>query len=296
MKSNTIDLHVHTTNSDGTKSPDEVLIEAEQIGLKFISITDHYCQSYPIDNNGLFSGKVLRGIELRANCRKRGIELLGYGYCLETMQKLLPTLYRNKEELNLLYLDAIISKLQEHKVQLPKDVKSYFTDPTMQPAKFISKLILQYEEKRDYNLDILHSDKIIHKEGESFYRGWVSNPNSAFFVEFDGYPEYEDTISLIKSCNGKVFIPHIFKYTDMSIGILDELLSSGAVDGIECYYPTFTKEQSIYLKNRCKEHHLLISGGSDYHGANKKNQLGRGLNDNLYIPEDEIDWIHSLFD
>lgn len=116
------------------------------------------------------------------------------------------------------------------------------------------------------------------------YRGWLTNPKSKFYVEFSAYPNYKNTINLIHSCVGKVFIPHIFQYGDYSKSILDELLKTGEIDGIECYYPTFTFENTKYLLDICSSRNLLVSGGSDYHGTNKKNQLGRGLNDNLYIP------------
>lgn len=116
------------------------------------------------------------------------------------------------------------------------------------------------------------------------YGGWLTNPKSKFYVEFSAYPNYTNTINLIHSCVGKVFIPHIFQYGDYSKSILDELLKTGEIDGIECYYPTFTFENTKYLLDICSSRNLLVSGGSDYHGTNKKNQLGRGLNDNLYIP------------
>ena len=91
---------------------------------------------------------------------------------------------------------------------------------------------------------------------------------------------------------GKVFLPHIFEYKDNSQKILEFILDNYVIDGIECYYTTFSKEQSNFLLNICEGKNLLVSGGSDYHGINKKNvemAIGKG---NLKIDKKIIqDWI-----
>lgn len=91
---------------------------------------------------------------------------------------------------------------------------------------------------------------------------------------------------------GKVFLPHIFEYKDNSKKILDFILDNYSIDGIECYYTTFNKEQSDFLLNLCKKKNFLISGGSDYHGMAKPNvDLGIGFG-NLAIPENILNnWI-----
>jgi len=84
---------------------------------------------------------------------------------------------------------------------------------------------------------------------------------------------------------GKVFLPHIFEYKDNSNKILNFILDNHNIDGIECYYTTFSKEQNSFLLNLCKEKKLLISGGSDYHGTFKPNvDMGIGFG-NLIVPE-----------
>lgn len=286
---NKVDLHIHTTSSDGTKTPNEVLQEAEQLGLKRIAITDHESVgAYENLDEKLFSGIIIPGIELKTYCKGREIELLGYGISVEKMKQDLPLLYKSKGEINISYLKAIIQKLEDCGIMLPKNVEEEYTDLTMQPAKYISKVLFADKENIDKNIEKIFADKIQHEKTESLYRGWLSNPQSQFYVQFEGYPNYRETIKLIKGCKGKVFIPHIFQYKEMSIEILKELLSSNQIDGIECYYPTFTEEQTKYLLDICTRQNLFVSGGSDYHGANKKNELGRGLDNNLYIAEEKV--------
>lgn len=92
--------------------------------------------------------------------------------------------------------------------------------------------------------------------------------------------------------DGKIFLPHIFEYKDNSKKILDYILDNYTFDGIECYYTTFSKEQSDFLLDLCQEKHFLISGGSDYHGTAKtKVDLGIGFG-NLEIPDNILkDWM-----
>lgn len=89
-----IDLHIHTTYSDGTDSVIEVLRKAEKLGLKAIAITDHEnCDAYKeiakIDVGKYFSGRLLHGIELKARYTDRVIDVLGYNIDCEKMERYL---------------------------------------------------------------------------------------------------------------------------------------------------------------------------------------------------------------
>jgi Sec7-like guanine-nucleotide exchange factor len=85
-----------------------------------------------------------------------------------------------------------------------------------------------------------------------------------------------------------VFIPHIFEYRENSYKILEYILDNYEVDGFECFYTTFTSEQTNEIYKICKERSLYVSGGSDYHGKAKENVfLGIG-HGNLKIEYSEI--------
>lgn len=297
MKSR-VDLHIHTNFSDGTKTPKEVLMEAEQLKLHRISITDHESvQAYQEikQNRELFSGLIVPGIELKTICQGREIELLGYGISIVDIGKNLSSIYQTKEDINRGYLKAIIKVLKSKGIILPDNLEEQYGKENItgtQPAWFVrNAMSCEYE----YNMKILYSDSIEHTAKDGFYRKWLSNPESDFYVDYKGYPDYQMTIKLIKENGGKVFIPHIYQYGESSNSILEELLKTRKIDGIECYYPSFTPNQTLYLLEKCNKHGLLISGGSDYHGANKINQLGSGINNNLFVPEDKVkDWTDEL--
>lgn len=289
---NLVDLHIHTTKSDGTKKPEEVLVEAEQLGLKRIAITDHESVDAYDEIERMrdkFSGVIVPGVELRTTCQGRDIELLGYGISIEEMKKNLPNFYKEKVELNKEYLREILKVFVSKGMVFPEDIEEqYALDPTVQPSWFIRDTIYNDKKNLARNIAKLYSDRISHEGKPHLYREWISNPQSDFHVDFKGIPDYEEVIGLIRMCGGKVFVPHIFQYKDASRDILKQLLSSGKIDGIECYYATFTPEQTQFLLGICDRQNLFVSGGSDYHGANKPNELGRGLNNNLYVPEEKV--------
>lgn len=296
---NKVDLHIHTTKSDGTRTPKQVLMEAEQLGLHRIAITDHESvQAYPEikENRHLFSGIIVPGIELKTICQNREIELLGYGISIDEMEKNLPSIYKTKEDINRGYVKAIVRVLRKNGIILPDDIEELYSKEDVtgtQPAWFIREKI---NENKEYNMKVLHSEDIIeHGKDDGFYRDWLSNPKSKFYVEYDVYPDYKQSIKLIQKSGGKVFIPHIYQYKEASEDILEELLKTGDIDGIECYYPTFAPEQTEHLLEICNKYNLFVSGGSDYHGTNKKNKLGTGIDNNLFVPEEKVvTWTDAL--
>ena len=83
-----IDLHIHTTTSDGSDEPKDILIKAQQLGLKYISITDHdsigaYKKLKDINHHNYFEGKIIPGCEFSAVHKGKPIEILGYGIDLD---------------------------------------------------------------------------------------------------------------------------------------------------------------------------------------------------------------------
>lgn len=119
----------------------------------------------------------------------------------------------------------------------------------------------------------------------------MTNPNSKIFVNYAEFkPLLKDIINVIHDAGGLVFLahPYAYKFSDTE-SFLDRIYDEYNLDGIECFYTTFTKEQTAYVLDFAQKRNLLISGGSDYHGTNKKNHdLGTG-NNNLNIKNDIVD-------
>lgn len=128
------------------------------------------------------------------------------------------------------------------------------------------------------------------KDSNCFYREYMSNPKTQFFVNMDDVlPDFENASKIIKESGGMVFIPHIFEYRENSNMILEYILKNCNFDGIECYYRNFTPQQTEYLLDICMQRNLFVSGGSDYHGRVKPNvKMGTGEGC-LCVPDDIVE-------
>lgn len=280
-----IDLHTHTKHSDGTDECIELLQKAQEQGLDIISITDHntvdaYFELEKINVKEYFKGEIIPGVELNTKVLGVPIEILGYGIEYKKIAEMLKKVYipvneRNRIEVERLYNKCINAGL----ILEEKCLQNY--DDTMFASKFIQTEIKKFEE----NKKIISEDA--WDEPRIFYRRYMSNPECDLYVEMDDLvPEFNVAANLIREAGGLVFIPHIFEYRENAIKILEYILNNYKIDGIECFYTTFSEEQKEYVLEICKKQGLYISGGSDYHGKAKPNvELGVGYG-NLEVPNE----------
>jgi len=266
------DLHIHSNNSDGADSWQTILQRAEEANLECISITDHdNCEVYLQikDSEKYFSGKIITGIEMQAYFKGLSIEILGYGFDIVKMQQYLQGLYLPFPKVNLIELERLHAKC------------------IAQGMTFALNIIENYNSKTHYYAtDYLHEEmrKFSHNknlipDAESwareniFFKRHTSNPNSSFYVdESDIVPAADKVIELIRKAGGKVVLPHVYQYEENTDLVLNGLVES--MDGIECFYPSFTDDQTKHLLNLCKKRNLLITGGSDYHGGKRPGKIG----------------------
>lgn len=279
-----IDLHTHTKFSDGTDSAKEVLTHAENLHLDFLSITDHNtCMAYTeeldlIDIKSIFSGKIIPGVELNTKVLGIPIEILGYGVNPKIINELTKKYYPSAEERNKIELSRIYKKCIENNVQVPSTIIEDY-DATMFTSKYLHGILTKNSE----NKKIIDEDA--WNDSRIFYRKYMSNPESIFYVDMDDVlPDFNQAGDIIKKAGGLVFIPHIFEYRDNALKILEFILNNYEIDGIECFYTTFSDEQNKYLMDLCTTKNLFMSGGSDYHGKAKPDVfVGIGTG-NLQIP------------
>lgn len=274
-----IDLHVHTNCSDGTDDVIDVLKKAEQQKIEVLSITDHEtCEAYnklkEIDINKYFSGKLIPGVELKTKLDGVGIELLGYFVDTDIINEQVKKMYeplkqgKNKEPIELCDICKKIG------IQLPEDIlKTYDSSRFTYITSHIHNEIIKNPDNRKF---FLYDES--WKDPMAFYRKEIANPSSKFYIDSKKYmPTIQQVIDLIRNAGGMVFVPHIYVYGEHSIKIFEHINQNYKIDGYECYYSKFTDENSKFLVNYCKQHNLLMSGGTDYHGKTKPNiQIGVG--------------------
>ena len=282
-----IDLHMHTKYSDGTNTVKEILEKAQKHNLSYISITDHNtCLAYPEleDKNlrNIFSGKIIRGIEMNTKILGIPIEILGYGVDTNYMNENLHRLYISNKERNIIEVKRIYEIAKKNNIDVGKNFVDNY-NPDIYASKYLHQIITKNEENKNL------IDEESWKNSNVFYRKFMSNPTTLFFVNTDDIlPTFDDACKLVKEAGGLVFVPHIYEYRDNSEKILNDILQNHKIDGIECIYTKFTEEQKNNVIKICKQRNLFMSGGSDYHGDFKPDvEMAVGYG-NLKIEENII--------
>ena len=289
-----IDLHMHSTYSDGSESCTSILKKCQEKKLDYISITDHntalaYEELEKINIKDFYSGKIIPGIELNTKALNIPIEILGYGIDFKKINTLVEKIYISTKERNLLEFKRLYDKCLNYNIKLDKNFIDNYDYNSFISVFFHNEITKHPENKNLISEEAWNSSKV-------FYRQYMSDPNTPLYVEMDDLvPDLNTVFDLIKQAGGLVFIPHIFEYKNNAQLILDYILENYNIDGIECYYTTFTEQQTKCLLEICKKKKLYISGGSDFHGGNNPGvdiAIGYG---NLNIPTDIVySWANKL--
>ena len=287
-----IDLHIHTTNSDGEFCVTDILEKAESKGLNIISITDHnninaYDEINDISVRKLYSGRIVIGVELEFVYKGRLFDMLGYGIDLEVMKKseiikegYVHSTVEGQSEI----LDKLKHVCDELGIKYSLDLK--ITKPNHMANDVLVDDILKYSD----NKEILSSMNIVDRS--SFYRKHFCEVSSPFYVDQTvGKKDIFYVTSLIHDAGGLCFLAHPFVYNLPNIKeTLDEIVSFDIIDGIECAHRKHTEEQIKFLIDYCNEHNLKKSGGSDFHIDS--HFLGYANKGNYAIAGDLVkDWV-----
>ena len=295
-----IDLHIHTSYSDGKYTVCEILNMAEKMGLNIISITDHDCCKayYELEEENirnLFKGEIKTGIEITTSYGGTRIELLAYDF---DDYKTINDFFVNAT--NNISWEPIM--IEERKILLQK-IKNL---GLKYDSIFDEELLIdRYETKLYTSILELNAKDVLKnlladyfcETGREFYRKCIANPNSPFYANYGKYrPKIEQIISLIHSHGGIVLLAHPYGYRlNNTEEYIEKLYNEYDLDGIECYYNGFNEEQIKYIENFARKRNLLISGGSDFHGTeDRDNELGKCKLGTEFIPDKIIEnWGHE---
>jgi predicted metal-dependent phosphoesterase TrpH len=273
-----IDLHIHTTSSDGSDEPVDILIKAQQAGLKYISITDHdsigaYKKLRGVKTDDYFKGKIIPGCEFSAVHDGKPIEILGYGIDLETISSTGIVSDERFLERENGYLKKMMGVCRNLGIK-------YSNDLSVESGKYFATQVM-HADIRKYPENEKYFTKEIWESINAFYRTCVTNENSPFYLnQMENYMTVKEASDLIRKAGGKSFLAHLYGYfADNHEEFLNSIVSLNALDGIECYHSLHSMDRTQSLLNYCSEHKLYASGGSDYHGSLKPNvKIGQTVN------------------
>ncbi len=253
-----VDFHSHTTASDGSFTPQEILEHASEKAIKYFSITDHDTidaleQIGKIPPNLFF----VNGVEISAEFPKT-LHILGYDFDPD----------HNELKKNLAELQNF---RKNRNVKMLKNMAEF--------GFYISLEELEEEAKGEL-VGRPHFANLMTK------KGYVSSYQEAFDLYLDkGKPFYLNkkrldpkiAIELILDAGGIPVIAHPYqtKLNNADLEILIAELKNYGLMGIEAFYSQHDEKQIAQYLNYAKKYELLVTAGSDFHGKNKPHiQLG----------------------
>ena len=250
-----IDLHVHTTASDGTLSPKEVVELAANNDISVIAITDHDSV------NGIKEAKdaareskteVVPGVEISCGYEGREIHVLGFfiDWNDQIFQERLHESKGGRDQRN----DKMIALMRQDGI-----------DISMEKLKF---------GKEDTVVNRAHFARFLKENGyvksnEEAFKKYVGD-GCKYYLEREYVPA-ETAIEWIHEAGGIAFLAHPYLYhlKEPQVKKLVKDFKEMGGDGLEAYHSSVNQGQVNLLREYAKENNLMVSGGTDFHGANK---------------------------
>ncbi len=261
------DLHLHTTASDGTMSPAELVKYAREKGLKVIAITDHdTIEGLPegIQEGNKLGVEVIPGVELSADTPKGTMHLLGY-YIDPASPELadkLKILQQARMERNL----KMVERLHDLGISLElSEVKAAPEHGQIGRPHFAYTMV-----RKGYAQNI-----------QDAFDRYLGKGRPAYVEKFRFAPA--EAMQVIRKAGGITVLAHPFTLKQPEPkdfeALIPELKAKG-LDGIEVYYPEHSDGQKRLYRDVAKKYGLVISAGSDFHGFNKDEaDIGEGYGD-----------------
>lgn len=272
-----IDLHTHSTTSDGTYTPTELVNYAFKKGLSAIALTDHDTvdgikeaqnAAKKLQEEG-HSFTLIPGVEISAGFMSRDIHILG------------------------LYIDPENEKLRKTlaKAVAERDERNEKMAANLRAIGF--EIYVEEMKADDPNSIITraHFAKMMVKKGycstiNDVFKKYLDNDKPCYVKR--EYISPEDTIALIRQAGGVPVLAHplLYHLSQPEIEALVKRLKGAGLEGIEAIYSNNISNEEAYVRSLAHHFDLAITGGSDFHGSVKPDidlGVGRG---NLKIPEE----------
>ena len=264
------DLHLHSNNSDGSDTPQELLQKVLDANIEIFALTDHDTVAgiSPMKSIVPSNVKFIPGIELTS--KARGIKCHILGYNIDENNYTLLELIEKGKQLRKIKLETRIKYLKDvWGIELTKEELGWLKARKSVVKTHVAKVLV---------------DRGLAKDNVEAMKKYLEGCKTGN-TRFDG----EEAINTIKISGG---IPvwahplggegeeHLEKEDFLSK--LKTMIDCG-IQGLECYYSRYTDSEIEFLKDCANKNGLYITGGSDYHGQNKTVLLGQLNVDNIPV-------------
>lgn len=250
------DMHIHSTASDGTFAPAEIVEKAKEKNLMGISLTDHDTV------DGIFQAQkkaeeleidFIPGIELSANLYGKDVHILGYFIDVQD-ENFIDFLKEIKESRNRRN-SRILEKLKKQRIDISEEELDREAGGEIKSRLHIANLLIAKGHA--------------YSKAEAF-ANYLGKGGVAFEERVEFTPKV--AVEALKRNGALAFLAHPKLYSNSlkEVEHLVKELKEVGLDGIESEYVTFSEQDKAMYRDLAKREGLLISGGSDYHGLNRE--------------------------
>lgn len=263
---NEIDLHTHSTASDGVYAPAELVRLAREAGLRRIALVDHDTTDGVEEAQAAgdrLGVTVIAGVELNTELQERRGEAHMLGYYIQPQQ---PAFQRSL---------AILRDSRERRGErMVERLREQGLDITWERVRELAGGAVG----RPHLARALMEKGYATSVGDAFAK-YLDPGKPAYVPRFKLTPE--DAIKLIKSARGVAGLAHPAHIPNLESVVLPRLVIAG-LQGLECYYGDYDYDTVAHLLDLADQYGLIPTGGSDYHGPNMHpTPLG-----GRYVPEE----------
>ncbi|MYX35500.1 MULTISPECIES: PHP domain-containing protein [unclassified Streptomyces] len=267
-----IDLHAHSTASDGTDTPAELVRAAGAAGLDVVALTDHdtvggYAEAEKalaeLRAAGAAAPVLVTGAEL--SCRIDGVSLHMLAYLFDPQE---PELHRERELVRddrLPRAQAMVARLREHGVPVTWDRVAQIAGDGAVGRPHIAQALIEAG--------------LVDSIAEAFTPEWIG-PGGRAYAEKHELDPFE-AVRLVRNAGGVTVFAHpaaVKRGTCVPESVIHELAAAG-LDGIEVDHMDHDEPTRARLRSLAAELGLLATGSSDYHGTRKTVRLGEYTTD-----------------
>lgn len=257
----TADLHCHTRLSDGTMGIEDLVTLAAKKGIKVLSVTDHDCVAGTVRVQNVarrYGIKVIPGVELSCTDRTSGKRVHILCYDAEKPERLANICHNNSQ-----------SRKKAGRVMTVRACDRY---PI--PPEFVVKCasISTNVYKQHIMQALMECGFTTSIYGDLFAELFTKESENNILVN-TVYVTPKEAIDTIHDAGGIAVLAH--PGLSDCFDILDDMVELG-IDGVEVWHPDNTEEQQKQLAQYAKKNGLLMTGGSDFHGAYNTHPVGIG--------------------
>ena len=275
-----IDLHNHTSASDGTDSPAEAVELASSLGLAAISITDHDSVSGVAEAmvaGNTLGVEVVPGIEVSSDYRDNNVHILGYFIDIRApeLRPVLDWVRTEREERNRRITERLCA--DGFDISLP-ELKNDYPESVLGRPHMAEMMM-----RKGYTRSIAEAFEKYLGEGCPYYM-----PKRRISIR--------QAVEVIVRSGGVPVLAHPLQYHYPEPEVIEmvETARSLGVRALEAYYSEHTPEQHAWVLALAERYGLGVSGGSDYHGSRKTHiRMGSGTG-GLSVPYRVLEELKTL--